>query len=73
MLKELTDVHLDWVGASRAPTTYEIRERHLLTFLRYAGKRPTSEIAQLTLAGFHGWVKKRRSNVDHPKAMAANA
>jgi hypothetical protein len=25
-LKELTDVHLDWVGANRAPSTYELRE-----------------------------------------------
>ena len=60
-LKELTDVHLDWVGTNRAPSTYELRERYLLAFLRYAGDRPVSEIDKLTLAGFHGWAKKHRS------------
>ena len=60
-LKELTDVHLDWVGANRAPSTYELRERYLLAFLRHAGDRPVAEIDKLTLAGFHGWARKHRS------------
>jgi len=60
-LKELTDVHLEWVAANRAPSTYELRERYLLAFLRYAGDLPVPEIDKLTLAGFHGWAKKHRS------------
>lgn len=60
-LKELTDVHLDWVSANRAPSTYELRERYLLSFLRYAGDRPVSEVDKLTLAGFHGWAKQHHS------------
>ena len=60
-LKELTHVHLEWVGANRAPSTFELRERYLLAFLRYAGDRRVSEIDKLTLAGFHGWAKKHRS------------
>jgi len=60
-LKELTNVHLDWVGANRAPSTYQLRERYLRAFLRYAGDRPVSEIDQLILAGFHGWARQHRS------------
>lgn len=52
-LKELTDVHLEWVLANRKPGTYELRERYLLAFLRYAKDRPVSTIDKLTLSGFH--------------------
>ena len=61
-LGELTDVHLEWVEANRKPNTYELRERYLTSFLRYAGDdRPVSGIDKLTLAGFHGWAKKNHS------------
>lgn len=60
-LKELTDVHLEWVEANRAPSTYELREHYLTAFLRYAGDRPIPEIDKLTLAGFHGWARKHHS------------
>jgi len=60
-LKELTDVHLDWMESNRALSTYELRERYLLAFLRYAGDRPVSEVDKLTLAGFHGWARKHHS------------
>ncbi|MFC1498253.1 tyrosine-type recombinase/integrase [Verrucomicrobiota bacterium] len=60
-LKELTDVHLEWVAVNRAPSTYELRERYLLAFLRYSGDKPVSEIGKLTLAGFHGWAKEHHS------------
>ena len=60
-LKELMDVHLEWVLANRAPSTYELRERYLLAFLHYSGDRPVSAVDKLTLAGFHGWAKKHHS------------
>jgi len=60
-LRELTDVHLEWVLANRKPGTYELRERYLLAFLRYAKDRPVSEIDKLTLSGFHGWAKQHHS------------
>jgi len=61
-LKQLTNVHLEWVEANRAPSTYDMREHYVMAFLRYAGDRPVSDIDKLTLAGFHGWAKKNHSN-----------
>ena len=60
-LRELTDVHLEWVLANRKPGTYELRERYLLAFLQFAKDRPVSEIDKLTLSGFHGWAKQHHS------------
>ena len=60
-LKEMIDVHLEWMEANRAPSTFEMRDHYLTAFLRYAGDRPVSDIDKLTLAGFHGWARKNHS------------
>ena len=62
MLKEVIDVHLEWMEANRAQSTYEMRAHYVTAFLQYAGDRPVSAVDKLTLAGFHGWAKKNHSN-----------
>ncbi len=60
-LKEVIDIHLDWIVSNRSQGTCKMRAHYVQCFLRYAGNRAISKIDKLLLAGFHGWAKKYHS------------
>ncbi|MBT3193847.1 MAG: site-specific integrase [Verrucomicrobia bacterium] len=61
-LKEVIDLHVDWMCANRAEGTCNVRVHYLKHFLRYTGNCLVSSIDKLLLSSFYGWARKYHSS-----------
>ena len=59
-IEELAHEHLNWVKANRSKGTFDLRQRYVREFLKFAAPCMVSDITRLTLEKYLLQVQKRR-------------
>ncbi|MBN1269883.1 MAG: phage integrase SAM-like domain-containing protein, partial [Kiritimatiellae bacterium] len=59
-VRELAELHLNWLKVNRAPGTYALYEDFHKAFVGFVGDKKVSEITRLVMEEYYAWAKENR-------------